>query len=361
MKILLVGDYPPPYGGIAVHLEQVHRFLRNHGITARVLNIGKGECADPEVISTRKAWRFAFELSRLSAQGWLPHLHVSGNNSKAWWIVGSVGGYRWPRPPVVTVHSGRCPEFLARSGLRRMLVRAALSSYGAVIAVSQQIERALVEAGVSPARIVVQPAFCASEVRAGPAPDGFANARSRWSPLVAMAYLESPVYGLELMAEALRQLTPTYPRVGLALFGPGASEENLKQRPIFKKLAPFLGCFGELEHSQALALIQRCDAFVRPTLADGDAISVREALMLGVRCVASDVATRPVQTWIFRTGDAADLASKLRKALSSESSPAPSPDAGPVLLSIYRQLDANRGCLQWLSNARPKDSREETS
>ena len=361
MRILLVGDYPPPYGGIAVHLQQVHRFLRNHGITARVLNIGKGDCADPEVISTRKAWRYAFELSRLSAQGWLAHLHVSGNNSKAWWIVGSVGGFSWWTPPVVTVHSGRCPEFLARNGLRRILARAALSSYGAVVAVSPSIERALAEAAVSPSRIVVQPAFCASEVHAGSAPDGFANARSRRSPFLAMAYLNSPVYGLALMAEAVRQLTPTYPRMGLALFGPGASDESLKERPIYKELAPFLECFGELEHSQALALIQQCDAFVRPTLADGDAISVREALMLGVRCVASDVATRPAQTWVFRTGDAADLASKLREALSSESSSASSTDAGPVLLSIYQQLEANRGCLQRLSNGRSKHSRGETS
>lgn len=343
MKILLVGDYPPPYGGIAVHLQQVHRYLRNRGITARVLNIGKGDCAHPEIISTRKAWRYAFELSKLSAQGWLAHLHVSGNNGKAWWIVGSVGGCRWSTPPVVTVHSGRCPEFLAGSRLGRILARAALSGYGAVVAVSPPIHQALVGAGVSPSRILVQPAFCASEVRAGPAPDDFAQARSRRSPLLAMAYLPSPLYGLELTAQALHHLAPKYPRIGLALFGPGAAEKRLKESPGSTELAPFLECFGELEHSQALGLIQQCDAFVRPTLADGDAISVREALMLGVRCVASDVATRPAQTWVFRTGDAADLAAKLDQALSSDSSPAPSPDAGPVLLSLYQQLDAKYG------------------
>src|SRR5260370_26074871 len=101
MRVLLGGDYAPPYGGIAVHLQQVLRFLRNHGITARVLNIGKGDCADPEVISTRKAWRYAFVHSRLSAQGWLAHLLVSGNTSKAWWIYVSVGGFSCRTPPVV--------------------------------------------------------------------------------------------------------------------------------------------------------------------------------------------------------------------------------------------------------------------
>ena len=126
MKVLLVGDYPPPYGGIAVHIQQMLGFLRSRGITARVLNIGKGDCSDPEVVSTRKAWRYAFELSRFSTQGWLAHLHVSGNNSKAWWIVGSVSGCLWETPPVVTIHSGRAPQFLARSRLRRLLARATL-------------------------------------------------------------------------------------------------------------------------------------------------------------------------------------------------------------------------------------------
>src|SRR5262249_3457213 len=278
MKVLLVGDYPPPYGGIAVHIQQMFGFLRGRGITARVLNIGKGDSTDPEAVSTHKAWRYAFEPSRLSAQGWLAHLHVSGYNSKAWWIVGSVGGCRWATPPVVTIHSGRSPEFLAGRRIRPMLARAALWGYRGIAAVSPAGKDALIHSGVPASRAEVQPAFCASQVRAGPTPDGFNEARSRRNPLLAMAYLPSPIYGLELVAETLQRLSASCPRIGLAIFGPGASQQELARQPCFKAVAPFLECFGQVEHSQALALIQGCDAFVRPTLADGDAISVREAL-----------------------------------------------------------------------------------
>ncbi|MEK6630448.1 MAG: glycosyltransferase, partial [Acidobacteriota bacterium] len=70
------------------------------------------------------------------------------------------------------------------------------------------------------------------------------------------------------------------------LFGPGAGAAPLEQ------LARAAGCLeriealGELAHPQALAVIRSADVFVRPTLADGDAISVREALVMGVPCVA---------------------------------------------------------------------------
>jgi len=243
----------------------------------------------------------------------------------------------------VTIHSGRTPEFLARSRLRRLLARAALSGYGAVVAVSPAVQDALTQSGVSASRIEVQPAFCASQVRPGPLPEGFAEARNRRSPLLAMAYLPSPVYGFELMVEALQRLSAACPRIGLAVFGPGASQGELAKHPGFDSVAPFVECFGQLEHSQVLAMIQGCDAFIRPTLADGDAISVREALMLGVRSVASDAAERPPGTWVFRTGDAADLASKLSEALVSPAPTAPPIDAGPFLLSLYERLDGRLG------------------
>ena len=38
MRILLVGDYPPPPGGIAIHVRQLHRMLHESGCEVRVLD-----------------------------------------------------------------------------------------------------------------------------------------------------------------------------------------------------------------------------------------------------------------------------------------------------------------------------------
>ena len=42
MKVLLVGDYPPPYGGVSVHVEVVHQAVRAQGGICEVLDVGKG-------------------------------------------------------------------------------------------------------------------------------------------------------------------------------------------------------------------------------------------------------------------------------------------------------------------------------
>jgi hypothetical protein len=53
------------------------------------------------------------------------------------------------------------------------------------------------------------------------------------------------------------------------------------------------------------------DVYVRPTLADGDSVSVREAVALGRTVVATSVGTRPHEAILVPSGDAGALASAL--------------------------------------------------
>lgn len=340
MKILLIGDYPPPHGGVAVHVQQLHRYLRGCGVEATVLDIGKGGRPAPDVLPVHTGSRFLMELSRFAAKGWLPHLHTSGNNAKAWMVVSAVGATArlFRADAVATLHSGLLPAFLAASAERRLLARGALAGYAQVIAVSEAVADALAGAGVPPSKILVYPAFCASQVTPGPAPAGFAEARARRSPLLVMAHHPSPVYGRALMLRALRVLAERHPRIGLAVFGPGTGAPAFLKDAEAAGVADRIEDFAELEHPQALALIGACDAFVRPTTADGDSISVREALSLGVPCVASDVCARPAGTTVFRGGDPEDLAAQVERALASGPVRVPAPDAGPVVLGLYQTL-----------------------
>jgi hypothetical protein len=85
-------------------------------------------------------------------------------------------------------------------------------------------------------------------------------------------------------------------------------------------------------------VIAACDVFVRPTLADGDSVSVREALALGRVVVASAVGHRPEGVLTFRAGSAANCAEILFHAHAhTHSSPhPPTGDALPALLKIYQ-------------------------
>lgn len=65
------------------------------------------------------------------------------------------------------------------------------------------------------------------------------------------------------------------------------------------------------ERLSFVKLIERSDIVIRPSNADGDALTVREALYLGKMVLASDVVERPPGTVIFKTRDTSDLEVKL--------------------------------------------------
>ena len=72
---------------------------------------------------------------------------------------------------------------------------------------------------------------------------------------------------------------------------------------------------GDVPHEECLHVMSRSAAFVRPTFTDGDSISVREALALGVPVIASDAVARPHGTVLFETANPQDLMQKMECAL----------------------------------------------
>ncbi|MFP2907392.1 glycosyltransferase family 4 protein [Pyxidicoccus sp. 3LFB2] len=339
MKVLLVGDYPPPYGGVSIHVQQLHGYLRGCGVETKVLDIGKGGRPAPDVLPTRSPAHFALRLAGFISSGWTVHVHTSGNNPKAWVLAGMVGGLPGSGSArVITLHSGLLPDYLAASGARRNFARVALAGYARVVAVSTAVRDAVVACGVPEEKVVVQPAFIGSQVRPGPVPAVVDAARARRKPLLAMAHHPSPVYGRKQAFRALKLLAEENPNVGLAVFGPGTDSEEFIRDARELGVAGHLEVLGELEHPAALGLLARSDAFLRPTTHDGDSISVREALALGVPCVASDVCKRPEGTRVFAAGDEQSLASTVREAVAAGPAIHPTVDVGPELLALYTEL-----------------------
>src|SRR5206468_2241454 len=140
------------------------------------------------------------------------------------------------------------------------------------------------------------------------------------------------------------------PRARLALYGPGTAEMSEAIERLCGPAAIAVHAFGELHRPQALALIAGCDVFVRPTLADGDSVSVREAVALGRAVVATAAGTRPPEAHLVPCGDPAALASALvaagddRRALRlAGRAEAPTPvDCLQRLLELYGGAPADR-------------------
>ena len=314
-RVLLVGAIPPPTGGVASHIQELARALSAAGVAVTLV--------DP-----RHHRRLLAHLAGARARGDLVHVHTNGHNRGSWMLAALCSGPR----SLLTLHSGLAPAYIAR---HRRVTRAIAARYRRVIAVNAEIARALDVDTVIPAWTPRSLAFRLP-------PPGLAQLRARHSPLYAAALAPGPEYGSSLLLDAFASLP--FADKGLVLHGPGtrALADEVARRGLRQSVA----LLGELPRERALAVVAACDVFVRPTLADGDSVSVREALALGRVVVASAVGHRPEGVLTFRAGSAANCAEVLFHAHAhTHSSPhPPTGDALPALLKIYQncgvRLDA---------------------
>lgn len=337
-RILVVGDYPPPYGGLSVQVASLrHRLARQPDTDVRVLDIGtRRRERRPGCLPVRGPIGFAATVLTHARRGFIPHVHTNGHNPRSWMVTlactsASLGG---GRRTVVSLGSGRMPDFLeTASPPLRALARAGLALAGAVIVRNEHARAVLHALGVSPAKVVVLPGFYGvADEEIGELPSDVAVFRRSHEPLLGAIATQGAEYGLSVLIDAAARLRPKYPRLGVLLLGPDELEDGCPH---------WVLPAGEQDRPELLAAMRALDVFVRPTYFDGDASSVREALALGVRAVASDTDFRPDGVWRFPPGDADALAQTIEVALAGRATRIDS-SALPALLAIYDALPLER-------------------
>jgi glycosyltransferase involved in cell wall biosynthesis len=340
VKVLVVGDYPPPAGGLSVQLAVLARLLAARaGYVCRVLDVGASRRRRrPECLGTRNAADFAVKLAWHAARQYVIHFHTSGHNRTSWLaaLACAVAGLLNGRKTAMSIGSGRAADWLRDAGwLAGAVARLTLALAGVVICRNDATRAALAARGVPAAKLVVLSGFYGvGPTENGSVPSHVEDFLRRHSPVLGAVASAGPEYGLPLVADAAARLRARYPDLGLLLFGPARFEHA--------DLDGSLLVAGELDHDSALAVMRRLHVFVRPTYFDGDALSVREALALGVPVVASDTDFRPEGVILFRRGRADDLTDQIVRALDRERTDGrPSAEcagAGPRLLAIYERL-----------------------
>jgi len=347
MKILLVGPCPPPRGGISVHVETARRLLRQAGVPCLALDAkGHRAAGESRRSPTRDGLRLLIAVRRLARRGWTLHLHTNGHNPKSWLLALACGLAATAAPGrVLTLHSGMVPHYLSRGPWWcHMLARLALGRFDHVVCVNDEIRATLVAlGGTGDTALDTLPAY----LPAPRAPVAVPDATRRWlashQPVIATTLFFRPEYGFELLLEAVSRLAPRHPRLGCLVMG-GQEGEAEARRPLRDHGANGrLLLAGDLTHDLCLELLSRSDLFVRPTLVDGDALSVREALSLGLPVVASDTGARPPGVSLFRPGDLDGLVAGIEAALEPAAQPPAPPGADfEVAGSLDRLLETYR-------------------
>jgi len=308
MNILICGPYPEPVGGVSVHIQRLSELLNSHGFTvgvcdeSRIAKAGVFNLRAGKPVRYIKLLRAADVVHIHSAIGLLRALHV-------------VAATIFRKRVVVTIHSWRKPRLSTKIwGLVLM------KTSHKVIFVSLALKEKF---AIPDALSVVYPAFLPRLSEADRIPSeilewvkGQRGRRKKVFASNAFRIVEhegEDLYGLDTCIEAF-SISEVRHHAALVYVVADSSfnEKKLKryQEEVSKRKLEdsiFLH-FGAIDF---YALLNIVDGSIRATNTDGDALSVRESLYLGVPCIASDCVDRPEGSILFSSRSSVSLAEKI--------------------------------------------------
>jgi glycogen synthase len=343
MRILQIGPYPPPHGGVQTHVVAIRRYLRGRGIPCAVINVTRHRKPDAdEVYYPKSALGVLRLLFRLSYD--VIHLHIGGTLTSRLLALGLLCLLMPRSKTVLTFHSGGYPvSEEGKTAHRRTLRGFVLRRFDRVIGVNRELVGLFERVGVPPDRIrLIHPHALSTQAPADfllPQLEKFFETNE---PVLTTVGLLEPEYDLPIQIEVLDLIHKRFPNAGLVIVGSGSLEEELRNRISSKTYAKDILLCGDVPHDVTLRAIAESDVFLRTTLYDGDSISVREALHIGVPVIATDNGMRPEGIHLVPSCDLAALHGAIEERLIKGNSRKTRGEADEqnleAVLEVYKEL-----------------------
>src|SRR5271170_1021118 len=248
MRVLLLGPYPPPHGGVETNLVAIRRFLQKRGIGCAVINITRHRKQEAdEVYYPGNALELTRLLFRLRYD--VLHLHVGGLLSRRVLRLGLVCSLAPGKKTVFTFHSGGYPSLPEAKALTpRSLAGVVLRRFDRVIGVNQQIVDFFQRLGVSGARtrLIAPHAFLAGEENTGDLPEPLSAFFASHRPILISAGQLEPEYDLPQQIDVMGRVREKFPNAGLVLLGHGSLEGSLRTKIEAKPFARHILLAGDV-------------------------------------------------------------------------------------------------------------------
>ncbi len=219
------------------------------------------------------------------------------------------------------------PRYLATRALESYVLRRA----SAVTTICQGLRQDIVRRGIPEGRVTVIPnAVNIATFRTGESPDPLLSDALGLKDCTVVGFIGSfyAYEGLGLLLEAVARLAPRMPQLRALLVGGGSQFDPLRQRAEALGIADRVVFTGRVPHQEVPHYYNLVDLLVYPRLSMRltdlvTPLKPLEAMAQGRLVLASDVGghrelIRDGETaWLFRAGDAVDLAETIERVLSS--------------------------------------------
>lgn len=313
IKVIQLGPYPPPEGGVSRNMLAIGDELKRQGNECEYIAITRGYGSrEADVVSRPSgASEIVRQLRRTNAD--ICHFHLGGQlNDRVLGLLLAVIIFAKGKK-VVTVHSGGLSETDVK---RKRSIRAILSRFDRVIVVNEKLRQMFLDLGIDSSKLTIIEPFALyppnQEVKLSPEIAGFISGHS--PALLAIGGLETVYQPLEQI-KAMEEVKESFPNAGLIIVGAGSLENEVRSAALASGVKDSILITGNLPHEETQHLIDRCDILLRTTLFDGDAISIREALYLQKNVIATNNGMRPEGVDLIDSLTSANLAAAIRSII----------------------------------------------
>jgi len=318
MRVVQLGPYPPPHGGVQTNLVAIRDYLRRTGHSCDAINLTRFRRQDADGVYhpagagalTRLLWRLPADIL---------HLHFGGDLSSRLLGLLAVCTLLPGRKTVLSFHSGGYPGSPAgRTAAPRTLRGFLFRRLDGVIAVNGEIAALFQKFGVRPERIrTILPFVVTPPDPTVAMPPQLADFFAAHRPVLLTVGLLEPEYDLPMQIDVMGEVIRRFPGAGLVIAGAGSLKDDLRRRIAATSYADHILLYGDMPHPVTMRATLECDALLRTTLYDGDSVSVREALYLGTPVIATDNGLRPPGVRLIPPSDPDRLRDAICELLSS--------------------------------------------
>lgn len=323
MRVLQLGPYPPPEGGITRNLVAIREELQKSGHKCSVVVIARSSNVthDPDIYYPRSPFALLKLLCELDYD--ILHLHIGGEITSRILSLMTVCAFLGRGKSVLTVHSGGfAVSENAKNATTFSSLGFVLRWYERVICVNNLMLAVFEKYGLAREKTrLIYPFISGKPDKSVQLPEKFKEFAENHKPFLLTVGLLEDAYDLFMQIDALERIINQMPEAGLMIVGSGSLEHDLKRTIAEKTYSAQILLAGDVAHDITLHLINDCDILLRTTKFDGDAISIREALHLETPVIATDNSMRPEGVHLIPIHDANALVKKTVELAEAKKSP----------------------------------------
>ena len=354
MEVNIIGPFPPPIGGISIHVLRLCQCLKKENINFKIFD----DSGLQDFAFARRCYHFLkrtktnyspvdnikinandFNIINLKSFKKLFFHFLFSNHPKARIIHYHTGSWKYraalvllnlinsKNKIILTIHSLR-DEYANLSWKDKIYLKFSVKHASHFVVTNPVIKEKITSWGALKERIDIIPAYLPPEENKRDfeeIPEDVWNFIQKHQPIISANafmirfYNGQDLYGTDMCIELCTRLKKDFTNIGFVFSLP-----NIGDYEYFKKMHTRIGenmikdnFLFITKAYQFYPILMKSDIFVRPTNTEGDSLSIRESLQFKVPVVASDVAERAEGTILFKNRDLDDFYEKVKDVLDN--------------------------------------------